>query len=339
MLASPNRAAASLDGLGLDALVAAAVRMRPDTLYLRDPARIESWAGRAGTSFSASEIDARARRLAALLSLSRLPERAHALILAPMGAEQLIATLGALRAGLRPFLLPLTMGPNELQACLDAAGPSVAIGTTRCGDLAPARLLRDAAARAFNARLVCAFGPEPPDGAVPLDSITTSDVTLPPPAPVTSPPEALSFSIETSYGQRQQASELDLMTATVDIARVASLGAHARVLSLMMCPSVLALATGPYLTLLSGAEYLPLGHFSLSALWAGLSDGKPTTVVAPAETEGALAAAGIVGHGAVANLFLLHRSRPAPSPANDSGTRVIDLFADADNRFTIQLRR
>jgi non-ribosomal peptide synthetase component E (peptide arylation enzyme) len=333
------RTAEDMDGLGLEAFVAVGLRSRPNQIFLREPARRQIWAGSEGQNFSFADIDQRSRRIASLLSLSRLPERSQALLFMPAGSEQLIAMLGALRAGLKPFLMPLSANSARLQAWLDAAGPSVAIGTSRCGDVEPALMLRDAAARSFNARLVCAFGPGAPDGVVPLDSIIVSTATLPPAPVITSPHDALTVSAETSHGVRQVMRETEIVAATVDIARVAKLSDDHRLLSMMMSPSLCALAAGPYLAMLTGAEYLPLGLFSLSALWAGLSDGKTTTLVAPAEVESPLRASGIIGHESVSAVILIHPSRPERQAAirGELG-RILDLFSDDANAVTLLAR-
>lgn len=321
---SQRKSRVDVEGLGLDALISVAVATRPDDVFLCDPLLRESWSGVGNHDLSYRDIDQRARRLASLLSLSRLPERAQALIIAPAGSEQLIAMLAAMRAGLRPFLLPLSAGQPELQGWLDAAGPSIGIATTRFGELAPARMLRDAAARSFNARLVCAFGPDTPDGVVPLDSVLVSTVSLPELPALSNPPGTLPFAAQTSDGERQSLRETDLVAAAVDIARCGHLGGHSRVLSLMTSPSFLGLAAGPYLALLTGAEYLPLGLFSQSALFDALRGGRATTLVAPASIEPALRKAGILGHPDITLVAFLHR-HGLPEQVQPDGSTIIDL--------------
>jgi acyl-CoA synthetase (AMP-forming)/AMP-acid ligase II len=334
-----RQTAADMDGLGLEAFVAVGLRSRPNQLLVREPARRELWSGHPGGNLTFADIDQRSRRLACLLSLSRLPERSQALIFTPHGTEQLIAMLGAIRAGLRPFLMPLSAVTASLTKWLDAAGPAVAIATSRCGDIEPAMLLRDAAARSFNARLVCAFGTDAPDGVVPLNNIIANQTQLPAAPVITSPQDALTISAETSHGIRQVMMEREIVAATVEIARVARLSDNQRLLSMMMSPSLCALATGPYLAMLTGAELLPLGLFSLSALWAGLSDGKPTTLIAPAAVENVLRAAGIIGHGSINSVMLVHSALP-PKMAAFSGEpgRIIDLFSDRNNLLILMER-
>ncbi|MGL4438946.1 MAG: AMP-binding protein [Bosea sp. (in: a-proteobacteria)] len=334
-----SKTADHMDGLGLEAFVAVGLRSRPNQLFLREPVRKANWAGTDGENLSYADIDQRSRRLASLLSLSRLPERSQALIFVPASSEQLIAILGVLRAGMKPHLMPLSTTSAALQAWLDGAGPSVAIGTSCCGDIEPALMLRDAAARSFNARLVCAFGQNPPDGVVPLDSIIASNTSLPPMPVVTSPADILTITVETSLGVRQVLKQTEIVSATVEIARLVRLSEDQRLLSLMMSPSFCALASGPYLSMLTGAEYLPLGLFSLSALWAGLSDGKQTTLVAPASIEEALRNAGIIGHESVGNVLFLHAAKPTRQDAivGEPG-RIFDLSSDSANALTLFAR-
>ncbi len=328
-----------IEGIGLEALLSVALKARPDELFCRAPARREAWAGLSQAQLTHAQIDEQVRRLAALVSLSRLPEGSHAMIMIPMGPEQVIATLAAQRAGLRPFLLPMSASAAQLQTWTDMAGPCVVLATTRCGDLEPAHMLRDASARSFNARLVCAFGPDAPDGVVPLDKVMASHARLPDIKHVSASFAMLPMVIETAYGTRQTVMETDIFAATVAIAREARLNTSARVLSMMMSPSLCAMATGPYLAMLSGAEYLPLGLFSLSALWAGLADGVNTCLVAPASTENALRNAGIVGHDSVMSLMLIHRHRPERlEPLGDHSTRIFDLFSNADHELELSQR-
>ncbi|MCO4054583.1 MAG: AMP-binding protein [Bosea sp.] len=319
-----------LEGIGLDSLVAMAVRRRPGDIFLREPLRRSQWAGSDGQNLSFAEIDQRATRLAGLLSLSRLPERSQALILAPMGSDMLLAMIGALRAGLRPMLLPLSARTDQLRHWLDVAGPSVALASTRCGDIEPARMMRDAAARSFNPRLVCAFGPDAPDGVVPLDHVLGGAGETPPPPTVTSPPGIMTIGIETAEGARLVLTESDLLAAAMEIAKETRLSQEGRVLSLMTSPGLCALAAGPYLALLTGAEYMPLGLFSLSALWAGLSDGRPTCLIAPGGVEAALRSAGIVGHKSISAIVMIHRAPQGDAPERDAGAgRILDLYPQA----------
>lgn len=317
---------ADLDGISLRSLVGVALRTRPDHVFMRAPARRERWAGEEGRDISVRAFDQDGRRLGALLAMSRLPARARALIMAPLGPEALIAMLGALNAGYRPFFLPVSASQARLQEWVDGAGPALAIGVSACGELEPARMLRDCAARSFNARLICAFGATPPDGVVPLGPVLASTAPLGDIDPGRSDLEALDITTETSWGERQSFGEAAIVDTAVELARLARMSPHGRILSLMTGVTAASLASGPYLSLLTGAELLPLGLFSLSALWAGLSDGKPVCIVAPEALEPALTEAGIIGHQSVASVIYLHRALPGRSLAGRGGApRTIDL--------------
>jgi hypothetical protein len=323
-------------GLGLDALMQVALRTRPDAVMLREPARRAAWSGAAERTWSAAEIDRQAERLRALIGLARLPAEARALILAPLGAELIASLLAALRAGLTPVLPPLNASQAELQADLDRAGPVVALAVSRCGDLEPARLLRDACARTFNARLVAAFGPDAPDGVAALDAILASEAPLgeAPAAPAGAAPLV---HVRDAAGQSAALDEASVVAAAVELGRQARITGQGRILSLMMGADLAALASGPYLAAVTGAELLPLGHFQLSALWAALAEGVPTCLVAPASIEAALAEAGIIGHEGVNSVVLIHRDdRGAAASATTRG--VIDVLRQADGSLAIMPR-
>lgn len=320
------RKSANVDGISLQSLVDVAVRTRPDQVFMRAPARRERWAGEEGRDITVREFEQQACRLGALLAMSRLPARARALIMAPLGPEAVTAMLAALHAGYRPFFLPVGASQARLQEWVDGAGPALAVGTSACGELEPARMLRDCAARSFNARLICAFGASPPDGVVPLGPVLASTAPLGEVDPGRGELEALDVTAETSWGERQTFGEAALVDAAVELARLSRMSPHGRILSLMTGVTAASLASGPYLSLLTGAELLPLGVFSLSALWAGLSDGKPVCLVAPEALETALTEAGVAGHQSVSSVVYLHRSLPGRSLRSKAGApRAIDL--------------
>jgi hypothetical protein len=308
-----------LEGISLSSLFDVALRTRADGLLVRTPD-----AGERG-GWTAAELNRRAERLAALLSLSRLPERSHALIMLPHSHQSLTALLACLRIGFRPVMLSLGLAAERIQHIVDTSGPSLAIGTSAAGGLNPALMLRDAAARSFNARLICSFGEQPPDGAVPLDAVLNAQNAMPPVRSLIAAPETLTVAAETAHGARVVASEAELVQGAVEIARAASVNPGQRVVSLMMGHEPGALSSGVYLSLLTGAEMLPVGVFSLSALWAALSDGKPVCLAAPASIEDALAAAGLLDHDMVRSVVFIHDTPLAEElPPSSGRVRVVD---------------
>jgi hypothetical protein len=337
---TPPQTTPDTSGLGLDALMQVALRTRPDAAMLREPARKAAWSGVSEREWSAADIDRQATRLAALMALARLPEGSAAVILAPLGAELIVSLLAALRSGLQPVLPPLNASQADLQADLDAGGPAVALAVTRCGDLEPARMLRDACARSFNARLVAAFGVDVPDGVAPLDAVLASETPLGEAllrqaAAQTRPP---ALSVRDARGRASRFDEEAVVTAAVELGRHVRLGATSRILSLLIGADLATLASGPYLAAVTGAELLPLGHFQLSALWAALADETPTCLVAPAAVEDALRDAGVIGHPSVGSVVLVHHpaAEGRPDPAPEHG--VIDIITDSEGGVMIAPR-
>jgi hypothetical protein len=320
MLAQRNPSQ-DLEGIGLGSLLSVAQRTRPEQILVRSAARRELWSGEPGEDLTAALLDERASRLASLLSLSRLPARASALIMAAPGAEQTIAVIGALRSGLTPVLLPLSLDSAALQAVFDEAGPSLAIGMTRCGDLSPARMLRDAASRSMNARLVCAFGPDHPDGSVPLAFVLRNGARQERGSLPRDP--SSDIRVVGEDGAIQALAEIDIVAGAVDIARVLKPRPDLRIVSLMMGSGLASQSAGLYLAMLTGCEYMPLGVFSLSALWASLSDGRPVCLIAPASVENALRRAGVLDHEGLAAAIILGRGPEMPQLS--ARTRILDV--------------
>ncbi len=333
-------ATAPLDtrGLGLDALMHVALRTRADAVMLREPAYRAVWSGSSERTWSAAEINRQAERLRALIALARLPGRARALILAPMGAELVVSLLAALRSGLTPVLPPLTATQAELQADLDRGDPVVALSVSRCGDLEPARLLRDASARTFNARLVAAFGPDAPDGVAALDPILAGEVPLGdvPPAAADAAPV---IHVRDAVGRSATLDEPAIVAAAVEMGRYLRNLGQGRIVSLMMGADLAALASGPYLAAVTGAEFMPLGHFQLSALRAALADGVPTCLIAPAVIEHALIAAGVVGHAPISGIVFVHREDGGREDGNGRADAadhmILDVLRTADDGIAI----
>ncbi len=76
---------AKAEGVSLRSLLEVALRTRPDQVLMRAPARRELWAGEPGRDMTARTLDEDGHRLAGLLAMSRLPARARAMILCPLG--------------------------------------------------------------------------------------------------------------------------------------------------------------------------------------------------------------------------------------------------------------
>ena len=153
-------------------------RVTLDTVFRRNTlthpdrtAVIETSAGGGLRNLGYAEVDRRIGLVSGFLSSVGLNQDSVIALQMPVGADAVIALLGALRAGLIVAILPELWRRHELGKALSPLAPKVLVTTTRGGDGAAAERMRDIAADLFSVRFVCAFGEEVPDGVVPLDAL------------------------------------------------------------------------------------------------------------------------------------------------------------------------
>jgi hypothetical protein len=82
-----------------------------------------------------------------------------------------LTLLGILRAGLIAMPLPLLWRRADAVAALRRVGATALIVSGRIGTVDHFALAQEIAAEIFPIRYVCGYGPEAPDGVVPLDDI------------------------------------------------------------------------------------------------------------------------------------------------------------------------
>jgi len=93
----------------------------------------------------------------------------------PNGSEAALTILGIEQAGCRQCLLPVAWSEKELEQALEAAGLQAVVTQSTIGEERPADLFCAIAARTFNLRFLCAYGPDVPDGVIDLDRIILSE--------------------------------------------------------------------------------------------------------------------------------------------------------------------
>lgn len=282
-------------------------------------------------------------RMAGLLSqMGALPGQ-RLLIAAPMGADASITLLAGLRLGLVPYLVADCVDQAALGNLLESTGAELAVGVDHIGEFKPLELLRAAAARTFGLRCIAGFGAAIPDGVVPLDHHLASDAC---PKVETPAGKALRQFGVVQIGQHvaglANLSEASVLEAGLKVVQALEIAPDSRILTTQLGADLPALATGLAAALLSGAEYMPSGLFSLAGLEAGLQGDRKTHLVAPASTASALLKAGLAHHPAVATLVFIHaqtktvHAHALPVPAE---IPVVDIFCPSGSEIEILVRR
>jgi hypothetical protein len=325
--ADAGTALPGLDGLSFDTLLKLAQHRTGEASVISSPGSGPS------ARLSASQLGLRVARLAGLLGqIGTVPGQRLA-ILAPMGAPAVVALLAALRTGMVPFLVPGGIDQASLTRLLERTGTEIAIGVDVVGTRKPLLMLREAASHIFGMRCVAGFGAAIPDGVMALDHYLASES-----CPVmASPSNNLPRHIQVVDPDRYDLLPENLMeTAVLDagLQMVQALGISpdARIASTLLGAGLPALATGLAAALLSGAEFMPLGLFSLYGLESSLSGGRKVHLVAPAATATGLLKAGLAHHPSVGSLVLVHLDGQAPETLTlpgPTGVVIADVFSRA----------
>jgi hypothetical protein len=309
-----DAAAALLDGLDLDTLLKALVRGRAYDAALRDPPGRRAWSDTIPTSLSFQQLEDRTDRLARLLTINHAQPGATVAILAPLGAEAIVALLATLRAGLSPLMLPLHASEDELLALIEESDAVMALGTCRVGSFQPLVTLRNLAVRAFGTRFVGGFGHDVPDGIAPLDTLMASGGLHELPTGIAR--ADLQVVDPVTLSGPEKVSERDVLAAALEISRMLKPLSSSRIVTTLVGGDLAALASGPGMAMLTGVELLPLGLFSLGDLQACIAGGRNVHLILPGNMEPALARSRIASDPALASLVFVHRAgdgRATPS--------------------------
>lgn len=153
----------------LDAVFRRNVLMRPGALALADPPDRVSAIGGMPRQFNYAEADVAVSRLARQFRTIGLPERSLVAIQLPNTVEAVLTLLAVVRAGMIALPVPLLWRRSDLVTALRDIAPRALITMTRLADMRPAETACEVAAELFTLGFPCAFGPEPPDGVIPLD--------------------------------------------------------------------------------------------------------------------------------------------------------------------------
>lgn len=159
-----------LDNLSITDLLGMQAQLRPDAVFLTglgDAPEPPLTFGHANACTTA---------LALLLEDLQLQPGDAVAILMRNRPEACLAILGALRAGLRPLLLPAHLALGDLIGLVQRTGASAIITAVEPGWSELADTAVTLAATADTVRYVLAFGDDPPDGVLPLSPLLAEAV-------------------------------------------------------------------------------------------------------------------------------------------------------------------
>jgi hypothetical protein len=218
---------------------------------------------------------------------------------------------------------------DELERALDAAGLQAVVTQAAIGAERPADLFCAIAARAFNLRFLCAYGPHVPDGVIDLHRIILSEAeaheAAPEHAEADDDPGLVTFGRRGGPARPLHRTGSSLIAAAVTFLVPAQIEPGDRILSLLAPDDLGGLATGLAAALLSGATLECHGLFDDLSLLEALGSGPPTHLVAPGWLEPALADAGLAAR--LASTILVHQAPIRFKTKTRLKERAIDVLA------------
>ena len=175
---APGRGAGTMT---IDAVFRSPARRHPDALALVDPIDRENFTDGKPRRLTYAQSDRAVTAIAGRLRDMGLPADAVVGVQLPNIAENILAVLGILRAGMIAAPLPLLWRRADAVAALARIGAKALITCGHVGAFNHAQCAMSIAADVFSIRYICAFGSDLPDGVVPLDDVL-AEKSAPPPA-------------------------------------------------------------------------------------------------------------------------------------------------------------
>ena len=240
----------------------------PDAIALVDPPNRESFTGGAPRTLSFAQADRAISVFAAKLRGFGLQTNSIVAIQLPNTVESIVAFLGVLRAGMIAAPMPLLWRHQDIVAALGQIAAKAIITCSHIGAVAYAERARQAAVDLFSIRHVCGFGPDLPDGVVPLDDVFGSGFADIPAAYIRPSPAALhvaaiTFELESRGITPIARNHIELVAGGLEIFLAADITADTPQLSTIPISSFagVALTLLPWL-LSGGAQHLHHGFDS-----------------------------------------------------------------------------
>jgi acyl-CoA synthetase (AMP-forming)/AMP-acid ligase II len=320
---------ASLDDLFRRAGVRA-----PSRLALLDPPDCARVTGRAPRALTFAETDRAIAALAARLSALGLATGTVVGLQLANTVESVVALLGLLRAGMVAAPLPLLWRRQDTVAALGRAGAKAIICAPATADAA-----MQSAAELFPIRYVCGFGDGLPDGVVPLDEVFAPAAATVQPSPRAGKADErialVSFDVTAGGTVPVVRSHRDIVTAGLDIARAADLGADMNLLCALVPGTFAPVALGIVPWLLTGGT-LALHQPFDPQIWRAQCEALGScAVVVPGPVLQPLCDAKLI-HASVTAAIALWRApeRLADAPAWRGTAKLVDVVGADENSLT-----
>jgi len=267
----------------LDGLFRRILARQPEALALIDPANKMQVTGQPPLRLTFAQADRAISALAAHFVDAGLPPHSIVAVQLANTIEYALTVLAAHRAGLVVALMPQLWRHADLAVALNRIGARAIVGCSRIDGVSHADLIMNAAVEAFSIRHVCGFGPDLPEGMVPLDDlITHGSATVPAMTPDARQAALISFDVTNSGLLAVPRTHLNLISGGLAVFLESGMAQGGTLLAAQCMGSFAGIASSLACWLLSGGT-LALHHpFDGEVLEQQLRDLNCDTLVCPA---------------------------------------------------------
>jgi len=344
VLGEPASAATQPQGasrITIDEIFRRVAQRRPEALALADAPNRKTFTDGAPRRLTFAQADRVVSAIAGRLRHMGLPTDSIIGIQLPNIAENILAILGVMRAGMIAAPLPLLWRRADAVAALSRVDAKALITCGHIGGFDHCQLAMRIAADVFSIRYVCGFGAGLPDGVVPFDDLFTAE-KLDPAPPLererASNPAAHLAAITFDCGEAGviavARSHLQLLAGGLGVLLESRLVQDATMLSTLAPSSFAGICLTLLPWLLSGGKLLlhhPFDPTVLFGQWRG--DDRCGALVMPGPVAFRLAEAGVFSRTGPASVLATWRSpeRLGTSPdwrASDTTLVDVSIFGE-----------
>ncbi len=286
----------------LDDLFRRTAERRPDALALIDPPNRETFTDGAPRRLTYAQADRVVSAIAGRLRRLRLHTDSIVGLQVANSVDYVLTLLAILRAGLIPMPLPLLWRQADMGEAISRVGARALIVSGRMGDTNHFDVALQVAAEVFSVRYVCGFGPEPPDGVIPLDDLLDTQELDPIGAmdderadPPSAHVAAVTWDVAAEGLVPVARSHAELVAGGLAVLLEGAIVQNATILSTVTMASFGGLAVSILPWLLSGGALVPHQPFDSAALTDQYTASGCDTVVVPGPLIGSLLEAGHLG--------------------------------------------
>lgn len=326
------------DAPSLDDLLARAAAARPDAVALADSPAEDDGAGRPPLRLTYAQADRIVSALADRLRRLGLTADHVVALHMPNSVEAALALLGVARAGMIAAPMPLLWRRAEATAALARIGARAIIACGRAANADLAELATHVAAEVFPIRAVCGFGPDLPDGVVPLDPLLAAD-PFEPAEQAEAPARAngaahvavVTWEMDPAGPLPVARSHAELMAAGLAVAIEGAIAPGAAIVTTIPPCSFAGLASGLAPWLATGGTLCFARPFDAEALGDQLEAEDAGVLVIPGPLARLCAASGLLARaprlGAVLGVWRAPERLASAPEWRDSGIAMVDVQA------------